>query len=89
MIACMASSEQSKGEPLASETAASKYLSQLQGREEEDLAQTSKKSIRRQDRNVSVKGLTTQQMRSKAFRVFTAGNRLQPSYLASAHGPYL
>ena len=60
MIECMASSERSKGEPLASETAASKYLIQLQGREEEDLAQASKKSVRRQARNVSVKGLTIQ-----------------------------
>ena len=85
----MASSEWSEGEPLASETAASKYLIQLQGREEEDLAQTSRKSVRRQARNVSVKGLITQQMFSKAFRVFTAGNCPQPSYVASVHGPYL
>ena len=42
MIECMASSERGKGELLASETAASKYLSQLQGREEEYLAQASK-----------------------------------------------
>ena len=89
MIVFTASSERSKGESLASETTASKYLSQLQGREEEDLAQTSKKSVRRQARNVSVKGLTTQQMRSKAFRVFTAGNCTQPSYVTSAHGQYL
>ena len=33
---------------------------QLQGREQEDMAQTSKKSIRRQARDFSVKGLTTQ-----------------------------
>ena len=65
MIACMASSKQCEGEPLASETTASKYLSQLQGREEEDLAQTSKKSIRRKARNVSVKELTTQRMHGK------------------------
>ena len=41
MVVCMASSEQSEGEPLASENAASKYLSQLQGSEQEDLARTS------------------------------------------------
>ena len=47
MMVCMSSSEQNEGEPLASATAASKYLSQVQGREEQDLTQTSKIPIKR------------------------------------------
>ena len=87
MIVCMASSEWSEGEPFASEITASNYLSQLQGREQEDLAQTSKKRIRIQTKNASVKGLTSQGMPRKAFRVFTAASRPQSSYVVSAHGP--
>ena len=69
MIISMVCSE-SSGEPLASETTASKYLQSI-AREQEDLAQTGKKSIKRQQRIVSVKELTTQPIHTKVFRVFT------------------
>ena len=91
MIICMASSEPSEGEPLASETAASKDLQSIARKGTGRFGAERQKSIRRQQRIFSVKGLTTQRMHRKVFgslQTDTAASRPQPFYVASAHSPH-
>ena len=80
MYVCRVNSKRSGGDSLQSAPAASKYLSQ--GKEQEDLLTEQQQCIRRQARNVSVKGPTTQQMDEKEFRVFAAVSRPQSFYVS-------
>ena len=76
-------SKWSGGELLVPATAAAKCLEAAVGKGTTRFClQTSNKCVRRQARNVSAKGPTTQRMDGKAFRVFTAASHPQSSYVS-------